>query len=69
MEQNTNQTEGCAENCPFCQLWAAYRKSDVSEHVRGVQRETLLLARSLLTAAIRATEEGIGTACAGERKV
>ena len=68
MEQDTNRTQGCADNCPFCALWSAYQKSEVSEHVRGVQRETLLLARSLLTAAIRATEEGIGAAGAGEKK-
>ena len=60
MEQSENRTGQCAENCPFCALWAAYQKSEVSEHVKGIQRETLLLARSLLSAAIRATEEGIG---------
>ncbi len=68
MEQETNRSEGCADNCPFCQLWEAYRKSEVSDHVRGVQRETLLLTRSLLTAAIRATEAGIGPTCASEKK-
>lgn len=69
MEQNQNSTEGCADNCPFCALWSAYQKSEVSEHVRGIQRETLLLARSLLTAAIRATDEGIGNPPGAEKKV
>jgi len=68
MEHNENPGKPCADNCPFCALWAAYQKSEVSEHVKGIQREALLLARSLLTAAIRATEEGIGRGADTEKK-
>lgn len=69
MDQNQNPGSGCAENCPFCALWAAYQKSEVSDHVRGIQREALLLARSLLTAAIRATDDGISSASGADKKV
>ena len=43
--------------CPLCAFLSAYNQSEVAQHVRGVKREGLLLMRSLLTAAINATEE------------
>ena len=45
-----------AEGCPLCALWAAYKDSEVAAHVRGIQREGLLLIKSLLDAGINAAE-------------
>ncbi len=61
MGEEAKKSEECADRCPFCALWAAYQKSESSEHVRAIQRESLLLARSLITAAIHATEEGLSS--------
>jgi hypothetical protein len=50
----------CADKeCPFCAFWSAYRKSEASEHVRAIQRETLLLVRSVLDGCIKAAEEQV----------
>lgn len=43
-------------NCPLCAMWSAWKKSEVAQHVRGLRRESLLLARSLLNVCIRQTE-------------
>lgn len=52
------QNEQTAEpTCPLCALWNAYKNSDAAKHLRGMQREGLLLVRSLLDAGIRKTEE------------
>ncbi len=43
--------------CPCCALWSAYRKSEAAKHLRGIQREGLLLVRSLLDACISKADE------------
>ncbi len=43
--------------CPFCAFWAAAKKSEAATHVRGIERESLLLVRSLLASCISALEE------------
>ncbi len=39
--------------CPLCAIWSAYKNSEAAEHLRGIQRETLLLVRCLLDASIK----------------
>ncbi len=48
-------TGPCA--CPVCALWAAYKDSEAAKHVRGIQREALLLVRNLLDACICKAEK------------
>lgn len=49
--------EQATPGCPLLGLWNAYNNSDAARHTRGMQREALLLVRSVLDAAIRKTEE------------
>lgn len=51
--------------CPLCTLWAAYKHSEAAKHVRGIEREGLMLARSLLNVCIRAAEKRFGKARTG----
>jgi hypothetical protein len=44
------------EACPFCAFWTALRHSDAGRHIRGIERETLLLARSLVSSCLRTAE-------------
>lgn len=45
-----------AAGCPFCALWAAMKKSEAGDHLKGIERETLMLVRSLVTSCLRTTE-------------
>jgi len=58
METEANEAEGRSRNaCPLCALWAAYRNSEAARHVRGLQREALLLVRSVLDTCIKGAEK------------
>jgi hypothetical protein len=45
-----------AHECPFCAFWRAAKDSEAAAHARGIEREALLLVRSLLTSCISALE-------------
>ncbi len=64
METDPRPTGARPGACPLCAFKAAYENSDVAQHVRGVQRESLLLMRSLLNAAIQCAE---GQLCSRHR--
>jgi hypothetical protein len=54
---NEARSSGCGQTqCPVCAFKAAYEHSDIARHVRGVQRESLLLMRSLLNTAVQCAE-------------
>ena len=54
----TEKPEAGAEGaCPFCAFWSAYKNSEAAMHVRAIERESLLLARSLLDGCIKAAED------------
>ena len=54
----TDGKEGTApeSGCPFCSFWASWKKSETAKHARGVERESLLLMRSMLQSCIKALE-------------
>jgi hypothetical protein len=53
----TESKEGTAESaCPFCSFWASWKKSEAARHVRGIERESLLLMRSMLQSCVEALE-------------
>jgi len=54
----TDSKEGTAHEsgCPFCSFWASWKKSEAAQHARGVERESLLLVRSMLQSCIKALE-------------
>ena len=54
MSQEEKATSGA--DCPFCAFWTAMKESEAMKHVRGIERESLLLARSLITSCLRTTE-------------
>ena len=43
--------------CPICKFLAAYRDSEAAQHVRGIQREAVGLARCLVGGALRKARE------------
>jgi hypothetical protein len=49
-------SQGGAHECPFCAFWKAAKDSEAATHARGIERESLLLVRSLLTSCIAALE-------------
>ena len=59
MATDAREDTGAEATCPICTLWNAYKKSDAAKHVRGIEREGLLLVRCLLNACIgKRGEEG-----------
>jgi len=54
---DASRTDRGRTDCPLCALWNSCRDSDAAKHLRGIGRESVLLARSLLDACIRAAEE------------
>lgn len=60
MAAESKHTEG-QYTCPLCAMWAAYRNSEAAKHLRGIQRESLLLVHSLLNACISGAEKHVAT--------
>jgi len=56
MESEKPETGG-EHTCPFCAFWSAYKNSEAAVHVRAIERESLLLARSLLDGCIKTAED------------
>ena len=56
MADEPKEQAGDKHECPFCAFWAAAKGSEAATHARGVERESLLLVRSLLTSCISALE-------------
>ena len=56
MENDPRSAGATHAQCPVCAFKAAYEHSDIAKHVRGVQRESLLLMRSLLNTAVQCAE-------------
>ncbi|MGD0999569.1 MAG: hypothetical protein ABSA67_02615 [Candidatus Brocadiia bacterium] len=56
MADKPKEEEGGKHECPFCAFWAAAKDSEAAGHARGIERESLLLVRSLLTSCISALE-------------
>lgn len=54
MATESTEGTGAEKMCPVCALWTACKNSEAAKHVRGIQRESLLLARSLLESCITA---------------
>jgi hypothetical protein len=54
----TDPKEGSehAEGCPFCSMWSSWKKSEAAKHARGVERESLLLMKSMLQSCIKTLE-------------
>ena len=56
MADEPKEEAGSKHECPFCAFWAAAKDSEAASHARGIERESLLLVRSLLTSCISALE-------------
>jgi hypothetical protein len=56
MAEGPKEQAGGKQECPFCAFWAAAKDSEAAAHARGIERESLLLVRSLLTSCISALE-------------
>ena len=56
MADEAKEQSGAKRECPFCAFWAAAKDSEAAAHARGIERESLLLIRSLLTSCISALE-------------
>ncbi len=50
-----NKSEA-AMGCPLCAFRAALKRSEAGRHLRGMEREFLLLARSLVGSCLRTAE-------------
>ena len=57
MDGESGREGSARRGCPLCALWDAYQRPEAAEHFRAIQREGLLLARSLLSACISKAEE------------
>ena len=53
--ENPGKTECC---CPFCKAIGSYRNSSTAKHIRGIQREVLLAAKSGLDIWIKHLDKG-----------
>jgi hypothetical protein len=47
---------GAGAACPFCAFWTALKHSEAGQHLRQIERETLLLARSVVGSCLRTAE-------------
>jgi hypothetical protein len=56
MADEAKEQAGVKHECPFCAFWASAKDSEAASHARGIERESLLLVRSLLTSCISALE-------------
>jgi hypothetical protein len=56
MMEEPKEQAGSKHECPFCAFWAAAKDSEAATHARGIERESLLLVRSLLTSCVSALE-------------
>lgn len=59
METDPRTEAHAEETCPFCAFWTAYKHSEAAKHVAGIQRESLLLVRSMLDSCIKAMEDQV----------
>ena len=46
--------EGCP--CPLCRLWWVYHRSETAQHVKVIQRESLMIARAVIDSLVRIAE-------------
>ena len=56
MATDSKEESAHVQGCPFCTMWSSWKKSEAAAHARGVERESLLLMKSMLQSCIRALE-------------
>ena len=52
----SQEKETGAAACPFCAFWTAVKHSEAGQHLRQIERETLLLARSVIGSCLKTAE-------------
>ena len=67
MSAEEKREEPRAYACPLCAIWAACKDSDIAKHARGIQRESLLLGRSLLDICLTAAERQLSARRTGNK--